>query len=222
MKTGARLLQDCAVRGFETFAGRIAGAITEKGRVACRAVLLAGGAWSRQLLQQQGIAFPQLAVFSSDQRIIARPAPPASPMASLWGRGFSLGLFEDGMLDVPASEPAIHDIIPASLRLLPDFLPLSGASRRHLGLRLGRPFLDEQRWARPWRQDRPTPLEAVRTLDPRPSRRHERVVNTVEREGMSRRGAAARFGVGSRRRLTGFASTGRAAVVGVANGRAPD
>jgi len=37
----------------------------------------------------------------------------------------------------------------------------------------------------------------------------ERVVEAVEREGMSRREAAARFGSGSRRRLTGHASTRR-------------
>ena len=44
---GATILTGCAVRGLETQAGRVSAAVTEKGRIACGAVVLAGGAWSR-------------------------------------------------------------------------------------------------------------------------------------------------------------------------------
>ena len=41
----AIILTGCAVRGVETAAGQIAGVVTEKGRIACGSVVLAGGAW---------------------------------------------------------------------------------------------------------------------------------------------------------------------------------
>src|SRR6266436_915391 len=44
---GAAILTGCAVRGVETAAGRVVAAITEKGRIACDTIVLAGGAWSR-------------------------------------------------------------------------------------------------------------------------------------------------------------------------------
>src|SRR5947209_9995031 len=46
-RRGATVMTGCAVRGIETAAGRVAGVVTEKGRIACQSVVLAGGAWSR-------------------------------------------------------------------------------------------------------------------------------------------------------------------------------
>src|SRR5262249_40878294 len=46
-RLGAVVVTGCAARGFETKAGRISGVITERGRIDCDAVVLAGGAWSR-------------------------------------------------------------------------------------------------------------------------------------------------------------------------------
>src|SRR5262249_44479302 len=43
---GVVLLANCAVRGIETAAGRVAAVMTERGRIACGAVALAAGAWS--------------------------------------------------------------------------------------------------------------------------------------------------------------------------------
>src|SRR5579872_1894790 len=44
---GAAIVQRCAARGIETAGGRVAAAATEKDRIACQSVILAGGAWSR-------------------------------------------------------------------------------------------------------------------------------------------------------------------------------
>ncbi len=45
-RQGAVILAHCAVRGIERSGGRVAAVITERGRIACEAVMLAGGAWS--------------------------------------------------------------------------------------------------------------------------------------------------------------------------------
>ena len=55
---GAKILTGCAVRGIETAAGRIAGVVTEKGRIACGSVVLAGGAWSRLFAGNLGVELP--------------------------------------------------------------------------------------------------------------------------------------------------------------------
>ena len=48
--------RDCAVRGIETTAGRVSAAVTEKGRIACERVVLAGGVWSRLFCGNLGAA----------------------------------------------------------------------------------------------------------------------------------------------------------------------
>src|SRR6202035_695627 len=68
---GATILTECAVRGIETQAGRVSGVVTEKGRIACDAVVLAGGAWSRLFCGNAGIEFPQPKVLAS----VFRTAP---------------------------------------------------------------------------------------------------------------------------------------------------
>ena len=62
---GAAILTECAVRGLDLSAGRIAGVITERGRIACNAVVMAGGAWSNLFCQRYGIDVPQLNVMAS-------------------------------------------------------------------------------------------------------------------------------------------------------------
>ncbi|MDO6749931.1 NAD(P)/FAD-dependent oxidoreductase, partial [Gilvimarinus sp. 1_MG-2023] len=51
---GATLIQHCAVRTLVRSAGKISGVVTEKGEIRCEQVLLAGGAWSRRFLGNQG------------------------------------------------------------------------------------------------------------------------------------------------------------------------
>ena len=68
---GATVLTECAVRGIETQGGRVSGVVTEKGRIGCDAVVLAGGAWSRLFCGNAGIDLPQLRVLGS----VFRTAP---------------------------------------------------------------------------------------------------------------------------------------------------
>src|SRR3984885_7071266 len=72
-RQGAVILAHCAVRGIERSGGRTAAVITERGRIACEAVVLAGGAWASLFCASLGIRLPQLKVLSS----VMRTAPVA-------------------------------------------------------------------------------------------------------------------------------------------------
>ncbi|HEX7200237.1 MAG TPA: FAD-binding oxidoreductase, partial [Dongiaceae bacterium] len=52
---GATIHQKCAVRGLDIAAGKVAGVITERGRIRAQRVLCAGGAWSSLLCRRHGI-----------------------------------------------------------------------------------------------------------------------------------------------------------------------
>ncbi len=62
---GAVIVEDCAVRRLDVAAGRVAGVVTEKGRIACDQVVVAGGAWSSLFLRAEGVSIPQLSVLAS-------------------------------------------------------------------------------------------------------------------------------------------------------------
>src|SRR5580692_8244319 len=76
-RKGAIILAHCAVRGIERAGGRAAAVVTERGRIKCDAVILAGGAWSSLFCASLGIRLPQLKVLSS----VMRTAPVAGPDA---------------------------------------------------------------------------------------------------------------------------------------------
>ena len=63
------------MRTLDLEGGRVAGVVTEKGRVRCAQAVLAGGAWSTYFAANAGIDLPQLAVRSTVAR--TEPAPSA-------------------------------------------------------------------------------------------------------------------------------------------------
>jgi glycine/D-amino acid oxidase-like deaminating enzyme len=67
-RKGAVILAHCAVRGIDRGAGRVSAVVTERGRIACDAVILAGGAWTSLFCANLGIRLPQLKVLSSVMR----------------------------------------------------------------------------------------------------------------------------------------------------------
>jgi glycine/D-amino acid oxidase-like deaminating enzyme len=162
---GATILTDCAVRGIDLQAGRVAAAVTERGRIACDAVLLAGGAWSRLFCGNTGIDLPQLQVLAS----VFRTAPLAGgPEISAAGNVFAWRKRLDGGYTIARRNANVADITPDSFRLLRDYLPTLRENYGEVRLRLSRRFLDEWRVPRHWSLDAPTPFEAVRVLDPTP------------------------------------------------------
>jgi 4-methylaminobutanoate oxidase (formaldehyde-forming) len=55
---GVRIFEDCAVIGFRIERGRIAGVLTDHGEIACEAVALCAGLWSKALGRLAGVRVP--------------------------------------------------------------------------------------------------------------------------------------------------------------------
>jgi glycine/D-amino acid oxidase-like deaminating enzyme len=163
---GAFSLTQCAVRGVETAAGRVSGVVTEKGPIACEAVVLAGGAWSRLFCGNMGINLPQLKILGS----VMRTAPLAGlPEYAVGAADFAFRKRLDGGYTIAQRNANVAPIVPDSFRLFFDFMPSLRTSWRELRLRVGKRFVEEWRIPRRWSLDGPSPFETVRTLDPEPS-----------------------------------------------------
>ncbi|GAA0566842.1 FAD-binding oxidoreductase [Craurococcus roseus] len=164
-RADAAVLTGCAVRGLDLVAGRVAGVVTERGRIGCGAVVLAAGAWSRLFLGNHGVDFPQLKVRGS----VLRTEPlEGLPEQAVGGNGFAFRKRQDGGYTVAHRGGSVAEIVPDSFRLMFDFLPALRKQRDEIRLRVGRRFLEEARLPRRWPLDARTPFEAVRVLDPEP------------------------------------------------------
>ncbi len=165
---GARVMTECAVRSVETEAGRISGVMTERGRVECSAVVVAGGAWSRLFLGNAGVWLPQLKVLNS---VLRTSAVQEGPEVAMWARGFALRKRADGGYTIADGSENVVDLVPDSLRLGLKFLPAFLEEWRSLRFRLSDRWRIEAGQARRWLPDQRTPFELCRVLDPEPSQR---------------------------------------------------
>src|SRR5215470_17758993 len=162
---GAAIVAQCAVRGIETQGGRVSGAVTEKGRIACDTVVLAGGAWCRLFCSNLGIELPQLKVLAT----VMRTGPlEGGPEISASGGLFGFRKRMDGGYTVATLGVRTVDLVPDNIRLLPAYLPAARQHWKKLRFRIGRRWLEEWRLPRRWTLDQASPFEAVRVLDPEP------------------------------------------------------
>ena len=165
-RLGAAVLTNCAVRGVETTAGRISGAVTERGTIRCNAVVLAGGAWSRLFCGNTGLDFPQLKVLGS---VFRTEKLDGLPDVAVGATDFAFRKRLDGGYTVARRGATHAPLVPDSFRLMADFLPSLWGQRKELRLRLDGRFGAEWRLRKRWRMDETTPFEEVRVLDPEPS-----------------------------------------------------
>jgi glycine/D-amino acid oxidase-like deaminating enzyme len=164
-RMGATIMTSCAVRGLETAAGSVSAVITEKGRIGCSSVVLAGGVWSRLFCGAFGLDFPQLKVLGS----VMRTAPlDGAPDYAVGASDFAFRKRLDGGYTIAQRGANVTPIVPDSFRLFFDFLPSLARQWRELRLRVDRRFIEEWKIPRTWPLDRPSPFEAVRVLDPEP------------------------------------------------------
>jgi glycine/D-amino acid oxidase-like deaminating enzyme len=160
----AQIFTGTAVRGIEQTGGRISGVVTERGRIACQSVVLAGGAWSRLFAGNAGLDLPQLKVLGS----VFRTKPLNGPEITAAGSVFAFRKRLDGGYSIARRNANTAEITPDHVRLLSDFLPRLINNRHEIRLRVGKRSWEELRTARHWSLDQPTPFEAVRVLDPKP------------------------------------------------------
>ncbi|ASU37504.1 D-amino-acid oxidase [Herbaspirillum sp. meg3] len=164
MKLGGSVIQQCAARGIEMEAGRVAGVVTEAGVIKTKTVVLAGGAWASSFCRQLGIRFPQASV---RQSIMSVAPMDYSLPGALFTSGVAATRRSDGSYALAISGRARVDPTGQFLRFSPQFLPMFAKRWRSLSpggldaLRSGHETLSR------WRLDAPTPMERMRILDPK-------------------------------------------------------
>lgn len=166
MARGATIHEGCAARGVETSGGRVSAVVTEKGAIACDAVVVAAGAWSRLFLGNLGIDFPQLWLLGS----VLRTKPlQGGPDVTTGTPTFSFRKRLDGGYTIARRNKTLVEITPDSFRLFADFAPTAWSMRKEISLRWSKRFFEEAKQPRRWPLDAPTRFETQRTLDPTPS-----------------------------------------------------
>jgi glycine/D-amino acid oxidase-like deaminating enzyme len=165
MAIGGTVHQACAARGIETTGGAVSGVVTERGTIRTRLVIQAGGAWASSFCRQLGIRFPQATV---RQTMLAVGTGALELPDAFFSKSISITNRGDGCHALAISGRAKVDPTLHFLRYQFQFLPMFMRRWRNLspgglqGLRAGHESLFR------WRLDRPTPMEAMRILDPTP------------------------------------------------------
>ena len=165
---GARVIESCAVRALDLEAGRLAGVVTEKGRVRCTRAVLAGGAWSSHFAANAGIDLPQLVVRSTAARTGPAPEVFASNLSM---PGLALRRRADGGYTVSTGDIAEHYLSPASFKYAMKYLKIFKISARDVRLRPAAPAGYPGAWGTPrrWSAEAVSPYERMRVLNPAPS-----------------------------------------------------
>lgn len=165
---GAKFLPYCAVRTVETAAGRVCGVVTEHGPIACRNVVVAGGAWSGMFCHNLGVRFPQLKITST----ILRTAPVADgPAVTCSGPGFVMRRNREGGQIIGLHPGEIYDLVPDSFRYLWTFRKTAAAHVGRVRPRFGRRFWEELSRPRRWSGTDHTPFEVERAINQKPDGR---------------------------------------------------
>lgn len=163
---GATVHQECAARGLETKAGAVSGVITERGTIRTSRVLVAGGAWSSMFCRHHGISLPQAGVRST---AFATTAGAELTPGGLSLPGLTLRRRVDGGYTVALRGRGTLEITPQGLRYGLSMLKLFQARRAGgVSLRIGRSFIEGPETMARWSDDRVSPFERVRVLDPAP------------------------------------------------------
>ncbi len=165
---GAVLVEGCAVRALDIAAGRVAGVVTEQGRIACDQVVLAGGAWSALFARAQGVALPQLSVRAT---VMATAPLPQVFAGNAADADFAFRRRMDGGYSLAAGGEHDFHIGPDAFRSFAAYLPVLKKDFRSAHFHATAPKGYPDAWTTPrrWDADRPSPFEAMRVLNPAPN-----------------------------------------------------
>ena len=179
VRDGAVIVEDCAARGLDMEGGRITGVMTERGRIGCTEVVVAGGAWSSLFLRAHGVDIPQLSVRAS----VGATDPVALPhQGAAAGKGFAFRTRADGGASLAAGGSHEFFIGPDAMRALPKYGAYLKANPLGTKLLPASPKGYPDAWStkRRWAADDASPFEAMRVLNPRPNvKRLKQVARSV-------------------------------------------
>ncbi|MGR3495043.1 NAD(P)/FAD-dependent oxidoreductase [Citreimonas sp.] len=167
-EAGVTIVEACAVRGLDLQAGRVAGVITEAGRIKAFSVVLAGGAWSSLFLRRHGVDIPQLSVRSTAMATGRVPQVVSTASVS-WA--MAMRPRDDGGVTLAPGAFADLFLGPDSIRHVRRYLKLAlqGIFDVHLRRPAPRGYPDAFGTPRRWSDDAQTPFERMRILDPAPA-----------------------------------------------------
>lgn len=165
---GVVIRENCAVRALDVAAGRVTGVITERGRVGCDQVVVAGGAWSSLFLRAHGVLIPQLAVKATVGRT---PPMPQVFAGNACDDRFAFRRRADGGYSLAPG--ALHDFFigPDAFRALPKYLGVLKRDWRSTFFHPAAPRGYPDAWGTPrrWSADGVSPFERIRVLNPAPN-----------------------------------------------------
>ena len=174
---GAKLLAHCAVRGLEKTGGRVSAVVTERGRIACDAVILAGGAWSSLFCASLGIRLPQIKTLSS----VMRTAPvEGGPGPCTWMGDIGYRKRADGGYTIAHGSGHVTPVVPDSFRYMREFWPSMKREGGNLRLCFNEASRFEFTTPRRWALDAESPFEKIRVLDPAPNK----ALNSIAMDAM--------------------------------------
>ncbi|MEZ5797366.1 MAG: FAD-dependent oxidoreductase [Paracoccaceae bacterium] len=166
---GVQIREACAVRALDLAAGKVAGVVTEAGRIACDHVVVAAGAWSRLFLGRHGVRIPQLAVLASVGA--TEPMPEIFP-GNAADDAFAFRRRADGGYTIAPGGGA-HDFFigPNAFASFFKYLPVLKADFRSTRFRAAAPKGFPDAWSTPrrWEADAVSPFERQRILNPAPN-----------------------------------------------------
>ena len=163
---GTILLPRCAVRGIDLAGGKVAGVVTEHGRIRCPVVVCAGGAWSGYFCRHLALVFPHLKVISSV--LATNPTGTRVSEQNIWSTGLGMRRRRDGGYTVAYGGGSSCEITPDLFRFFRAYLPAYRHSKEIVTLKPGNRFFRELMWPSTWPLDKPTPFEKERVLNPDP------------------------------------------------------
>lgn len=166
---GVAIIEACAVRALDLAGGRVAGVVTEHGRIPCDHVVIAAGAWSRLFLARHGVSIPQLSVLASVAA--TEPMPEIFP-GNAADDDFAFRRRADGGYSI-APGGSEHDFFvgPDSFRSFTAYVTILKQQFRSARFRPMSPKGFPDGWGTPrrWSEDEATPFEATRILNPAPN-----------------------------------------------------
>lgn len=163
---GGYVFQNCAVRGLDINAGRVAGVWTERGLLRASTVVCAGGAWSSRFCRRHGIELPSINITSTALR--TTEAPEVTP-GCLVTPNIALRRRLDGTYTLAMTGQGRIEISPQGMRYATKFYKAYRSKlARKLQVRIGRSFFEGPEAASSWQFDDVSPFEQRRILDPEP------------------------------------------------------
>jgi len=163
-RLGTNIQQQCAVRGLEISAGRVAGVWTERGLVKANKVICCGGAWSARFCQRHGIELPAANILGTAFKTTSAPEVIKGCLSM---PNLAMRRRLDGSYTVAVPGLGRMDLAPQNLRYVTKFLPMYRSKvAKKLKFRINSSFFNGPEAAGYWAFDQISPVEKIRVLDP--------------------------------------------------------